>query len=162
MQKTYLQKEKNGKEKIKIIIAISAVFIFLAIFILTSGAKQKTLSKQPINNIETSASPPQSQNIENQAEATLLINKKEYKEKIIGTETVFRFMERLEEKGKINFKYRDYAGMGKFIEEINGIKNNGDANWIYYVNGQKAEVGVSNYEIKGGDVVSWQYEKGLN
>ena len=52
--------------------------------------------------------------------------------------------------------------MGKFIETINGVKGNGDQNWIYYVNGQKAQVGVSNYKIKPGDVVSWKYEENKN
>ena len=47
--------------------------------------------------------------------------------------------------------------MGKFIESINDLKN-GEKNWIYYVNGEKANIGVSNYKIKSGDVVSWKYE----
>ena len=49
--------------------------------------------------------------------------------------------------------------MGKFIVAINGVKGNGDKNWIYYVNGKKAQTGVSNYKLKSGDVVSWKYEK---
>ena len=47
------------------------------------------------------------------------------------------------------------------IEEINKVKNGGEKNWIYYVNGKKAEIGVSNYKIKEGDVVSWKYENSL-
>ena len=67
-------------------------------------------------------------------------------------------MEKLKSEGKINFVEKNYTGMGKFIESINGIKN-GEKNWIYYVNGQKANIGVSNYKIKNGDIVSWKYEK---
>ena len=72
------------------------------------------------------------------------------------------FMAELQKEGKINFKDETYSGMGKFIEEINGVKNNGEQNWIYYVNGKKAEIGISNYEIKAGDTVSWKYEKNIN
>ena len=68
-------------------------------------------------------------------------------------------MSQLRNEGKINFTEKNYAGMGKFIETINGVKGNGGQNWIYYVNGKEAQVGVSNYKINPGDVVSWKYEK---
>jgi len=73
--------------------------------------------------------------------------------------SVYDFMDTLRQEGKITFTEKNYTGMGKFIETINGIQSNGDQNWIYYVNNQKAKVGVSNYKIKSGDVVSWKYEK---
>ena len=44
--------------------------------------------------------------------------------------------------------------MGKLVEEINGLKNSGEKNWIYYINGKKANIGVSNYKINKGDIVS--------
>jgi hypothetical protein len=72
--------------------------------------------------------------------------------------TVYEFMNKLKNKDKINFTEKNYTGMGKFISEINGIKGNGVKNWIYYVNGVKAEVGVSNYKINKGDIISWKYE----
>lgn len=72
--------------------------------------------------------------------------------------TVYDFMQKLQKEGEITFKDKTYAGMGKFIEEINGIKNNGEKNWIYYVNNVKANIGVSNYKINKGDIVSWKYE----
>ncbi|MFA6586065.1 MAG: DUF4430 domain-containing protein [Candidatus Paceibacterota bacterium] len=76
---------------------------------------------------------------------------------ILGQITVYDFMNKLQKEGKINFKDKEYTGMGKFIEEINGIKNS-DKYWIYYVNGKKAEIGISNYKINYGDIVSWKYE----
>jgi len=66
-------------------------------------------------------------------------------------------MNQMQNESKIAFKDKTYAGMGKFIEEING-KKNGEKNWIYYVNNIKANIGISNYKIKSGDVVSWKYE----
>jgi hypothetical protein len=73
--------------------------------------------------------------------------------------SVYDFMTQLRNEGKINFKDKTYAGMGKFIEEINGIKGSNDKYWIYYVNNKRAEVGVSNYQLNPGDVVSWKLEK---
>lgn len=76
--------------------------------------------------------------------------------------TVYDFMDKLRNEGKINFTEKNYTGIGKFIESINGVKGHGEQNWIYYVNGKKAQIGVSNYKLKPGDVVSWKYEKLLS
>jgi hypothetical protein len=78
---------------------------------------------------------------------------------IPGEITVYDFISKLKVEGKINFTKKNYIGMGEFIDSINGIKNNQNQSWIYYVNGVEAQVGVSNYKIKIGDIVSWKYEK---
>ncbi|MFZ3015460.1 MAG: DUF4430 domain-containing protein [Minisyncoccia bacterium] len=89
---------------------------------------------------------------------TLLINEAKYTTNISEETSVYDFMDKLRTEGKIYFKDKTYSGMGKFIEEINGIKN-GEKYWIYYVNNKKANIGVSNYKINEGDIVSWKYEK---
>ena len=73
--------------------------------------------------------------------------------------SVYDFMAELQNEGKINFTEKNYIGMGELITGINGMKNNSNQSWIYYVNGKEAQVGVSNYKINPGDVVSWKYEK---
>ena len=78
---------------------------------------------------------------------------------IPGETSVYNFMDRLRSEGKITFTDKTYSGMGKFIEEINGLKNNGNQSWIYDVNEIEAQVGVSNYKINKGDIISWKYEK---
>ncbi|MFA6257949.1 MAG: DUF4430 domain-containing protein [Candidatus Paceibacterota bacterium] len=87
------------------------------------------------------------------------LNTIEFEDTIAGKISVYDFMSKLQNEGKINFTEKDYVGMGKLIVSINGIKNNGNENWIYYVNGVEAQVGVSNYKINLGDIVSWKYEK---
>jgi hypothetical protein len=72
--------------------------------------------------------------------------------------SVYDFMSQLQDEGKISFTEKNYTGMGKFIDSINGLKGSGAKNWIYYVNGMEAEVGVSNYKINKGDILSWKYE----
>ena len=88
----------------------------------------------------------------------LEINGTKYQSQIEGEISIADFMEKLKNEGKISFVEKNYIGMGKFIESINEIKN-GEQNWIYYVNGQKANIGISNYKINQGDIVSWKYEK---
>jgi len=91
--------------------------------------------------------------------STLEINGQRYEDNIATGTSVYDFMSKLREEGKINFTEKNYTGIGKFIDSINGVKGNGSENWIYYVNGIEAQVGVSNYKIKPGDVISWKYEK---
>ena len=51
-----------------------------------------------------------------------------------------------------------------YIEEIDGVQeddaNSGKKNyyWIYYVNGEKAAVGCSSYNLVDGDEITWNYE----
>lgn len=101
---------------------------------------------------------PISENIES-FKTILEINGTRYEDEIKGEISVYDFMNKLRNEGKINFTEKTYAGMGKLIEEINGLKNNGDKYWIYYVNDIEMQVGVSNYKIKKGDIVSFKYEK---
>ncbi|MBA62611.1 MAG: hypothetical protein CMJ76_09625 [Planctomycetaceae bacterium] len=59
---------------------------------------------------------------------------------------------------RILFKTR---GTGKltFIYEIDMISNEGRGkNWIFYVNGRRATIGVGAYKIKANDQVMWKYE----
>ena len=131
------------KEKTKKLIFIS----FLLIICLALISFYKNPQKQNINPVIESSSKT----------ATLFVNDAKYESKISDQISIYNFMNQLQNEGKITFKEKYYSGMGEFIEEINGIKN-GDKNWIYYVNNRKAEIGISNYKIKTGDVVSWKYE----
>ena len=111
---------------------------------------------QNINSISSPFIPAQ---MKETTQAFLEINEERLETTIEGKENVYDFMMKLQEEGKMSFKDRTYSGMGKLVEEINGLKNSGEKNWIYYINGKKANIGVSNYKINKGDIVSWKYEK---
>ena len=131
---------------------LTVIFILIAICVFLIRIYQ---TKTP----PTSPSPLQSSvKTEPESSAFFEVNGIKYEGKIPGEISVYDFMEKLKKDKKINFEARNYAGMGEFIESINGIKNS-DKSWIYYVNGKKAEIGVSNYKIKKGDIVSFRYEK---
>ncbi len=58
------------------------------------------------------------------------------------------------------FSGKEYPSLGFFVEEINGIKNDPGSGkyWIYYINGQTAQIGISNYQVKQNDLIEWKYE----
>lgn len=139
--------DKNNKKIIWLGFILS-LFFFL-IFVFTKDIGQNTNSISAISPIPVQT--------EKANQAFLKIDGKKLETTIAEKENVYDFMTKLQTEGKINFKEKTYTGMGKFIEEINGIKN-GEKYWIYYVNGKKAQIGISNYKINPGDVVSWKYE----
>jgi len=141
--------EKNNKKVIWLGLIIA--LFFFSIFVFTKDIGKNVGSVSPPSLVSIQAGKAN--------QAFLEINEKKLETIITEKENVYDFMVELQKEGKINFKDKTYSGMGKLIEEINGIKNSGDKNWIYYVNGKKADVGVSNYKISEGDIVSWKYEK---
>ncbi|TAN33391.1 DUF4430 domain-containing protein [Patescibacteria group bacterium] len=91
--------------------------------------------------------------------AKMLIGGQEFIFSVPAGATVYDAMKQLADEKKIFFSGKEYAGMGFFAEEINGLQNgDGGKYWIYYVNGQQAKVGVSSYLIKSSDIISWVYE----
>jgi hypothetical protein len=154
----------SKRKKILIIVGIVAL-----IFLVGQNVLERTLGSRNVLGTHSLNDDGQrkfsAENFRGESEnisskiSILEIDGKRYEEEITEKTSVYDFMSRLRNEGKINFTEKNYIGMGKFIESINGIKGNGKQNWIYYVNNKKAEIGVSNYEINGGDIVSWKYEK---
>ncbi len=85
------------------------------------------------------------------------IQGKSYFVEIKDGDTVYDAMKNLQ-KDKINnfsFNYKEYSGLGIFVEEINGVGGDGKY-WIYTVNGNEASVGVSKFKLKSGDIINWE------
>ncbi len=164
------------KRKIRIGIVVTITLLFFSIFILILNIKPK----QQISPITDPISDPISkaygvtpltqkenkkintnseENFKTKQIAFLEINDDKYESEIVENTSVYEFMDKLRKQGKINFIEKNYIGIGKFIEGINGIKSKKNKYWIYYVNEQKANIGVSDYKINPGDVVSWKYEE---
>ena len=141
---------KNNKKIIYFGFIISLFFFLIFVFTKDIG--------QDINSVSPPPETPQEKTAE---QAFLEINGKRINTIIADNTDIYSFMKKLQEENKITFTDETYSGMGKFIKEINGIKN-GEKNWIYYVNSKKANIGISNYKIKPGDVVSWKYEDNIN
>ena len=133
------------KNRTKIILLLILLLLLVRVFIVLNKYKK---------NIHGS----QQETINTNGQTTLEINGIKYTDSITQNESVYNFMEALQNKGKISFKTTTYTGMGKFVEEINGLKSNGEKYWIYYVNNKKANIGVSNYKLSPGDIIAWKYE----
>lgn len=75
--------------------------------------------------------------------------------------TVFDLMIKADSQyDDFSFKGREFSGLGFFVEQINGLAQDKEKGfyWIYYVNGKKAPVGISQYKLKNNDIITWKYE----
>lgn len=92
--------------------------------------------------------------------ANLTVEDKNYSADLSEGATAFDLMKKAEEQG-FSFSGKEYTGMGFFVEEINGKKNDSEKGlyWTMYVNGTLSPVGVSGYMIKEGDKIEWKHEK---
>lgn len=113
-----------------------------------------------INN-QKNDGPKKIQN-ENNIKVTLSVLDKKYETEIKKGVSVFDAMKMIEEKSiasnPFSFKYKEILGLGSFVTEINGTKGSPGKYWIYYVNNEKATVGVSGYILKDGDIIKWNQE----
>ena len=92
---------------------------------------------------------------------TLEVADKKYQTQVPAGSTVYDLMKILQLEQNLQFVVKEYSGLGAFVEEINGLKNDSTANkyWLYYINSQPAQVGISNYQLQANDLISWRYEK---
>jgi len=93
--------------------------------------------------------------------AFLEVQDKRYESNISQNISVYDFMIQLQEAQDFQFSGKDFFGVGFFVEEINHVVEDtrNRVYWIYYINDQKAKVGVSSYTINPNDIITWKYEK---
>lgn len=63
----------------------------------------------------------------------------------------------LQDSHTVEVKHYDF---GDLVQSIDGVEASASGYyWIYYVNGQTANVGASQYQPKMGDLILWRLEK---
>jgi len=139
------------KYKIKNRKIILGIIAFLAVYLLLGAYFNFTKPK----NIEI-----QKEESINQIQTTLNVLDKTYDISIEAGTSVYQAMQKLQNNNSENFSFhgQEYQSLGFFVDKINGIKNSPDKYWIYYINNQKASVGVSKYILKSGDIITWKQE----
>lgn len=93
--------------------------------------------------------------------ATVVVSGKRYEASISENQNIYDLMTTIRNNSKgddFTFKVKDYQGMGYFVDVINGVSGSSGAYWIYYINEEKASMGISQYIVKDGDVIRWAQE----
>lgn len=91
---------------------------------------------------------------------TIIITGQSYPIEVSPGSTVYTAMESLSESGTIPVAFKNFSGLGYFVDAINGQTSDTiqAKYWIYYINGQKATRGISQVQLNSNDVISWKYE----
>ncbi len=97
---------------------------------------------------------------DNSAINTILIEGENYERAFVEDRTVYAMMLLLKEEELLSFEAKDYGELGFLIEKINGVSNSVDEDlyWIYYINDNQSNMGVSQYVLEPNDLVEWRYE----
>lgn len=115
----------------------------------------------PTASVETkNIEPPQVNTATTTLSSTIIINDTQYPLSLPEKSTAYDAMQALVQRKQISILMKEFSGIGYFVEEINGLKNNNQTGeyWIYYINDQSAKVGISAYTLKQNDKITWKYE----
>ena len=102
----------------------------------------------------------ESQEQENLIEATLVVEDRTYAVSVSEGSSAYDLMVKARETSDLQFKGKEFPGLGFFIQEINGLEQSPRLGkyWMYYINSTKAEVGISAYTVNSHDIILWRYE----
>lgn len=88
---------------------------------------------------------------------------KERNEKIAGTQVIKydgvdgkNALEILKKSANIR---TEETVIGVFVSKINDVENDNQHYWMFYVNGDLANVSADQYQTKNTDKIEWRYEK---
>ncbi len=75
--------------------------------------------------------------------------------------TVHQLMKQAATQCDFSYTVKDFTSLGAFVDELGGVQSDQREGkyWIYYVNGKKANVGVSTYRVQAEDLIAWKYEQ---
>ena len=91
--------------------------------------------------------------------ATLVVNERRYVFPVTNSMTVADAMHELASAADLHYTAREYAGLGIFIESIDGKPGTKDEGWFLYVNDVSAARGASQTIVKTGNIIEWRFKK---
>ncbi len=81
-------------------------------------------------------------------------------EKFKQGENLFDFTKNELARKNITFEYQEYPSLGSMVTKIGDKKSSEkDGYWQYWINGEYASVGASDYLLKPGDKIEWRFSK---
>lgn len=158
--------DKNNTHKIYSVIPGSQALITKKIDTNGTPTPKAKTEKEPIVNRSLAPTNPSSTTTKNDdinkvntINISVEINGQKYPLSLLKKSTAYDAMIKLVNDKKINAIFKEFTGLGYFTDEINGVKTdkNSGTYWIYYINGQSAQVGISQYILKNNDLITWKY-----
>jgi len=124
------------------------------------NSKKEEVYKEENLVIEFNTSETEKETEETYLNYGLILNSEKITGIFLEGDSLYDSLLLMKEKELINFEEKNFSGLGAYIYSIEGIsenRRNGEY-WIYYINNEKANVGVSNYLLKEKDEIRWHLE----
>lgn len=120
--------------------------------------KESSAKKSKSSNVTSQGSDVQTQ--QQISVSFTIANGSSYTASVPSGSTVEDAMNALKEQG-FEYSVISYSGIGSYVSQIEGVQEDGRAGmyWIYYINGVKAQSGISTTSIANGDHIVWRLEK---
>ncbi len=159
-------------QKILIILFFSVLLILFSYLFLNKNGKNTKLYTNENIVTDNLTEIPEDKNIENieikkdievidekELNFELKVFDKLYISNFKEGDTLEVAMGRLDkEREDFSFMVSKHSSLGSFVEEINNIRGRMGKYYIYYINGKSADVGISKYILKEGDIINWNLE----
>ncbi len=143
----------------KNLLAAAIFFVFVAAFIFLKNYQTLGTTPNPSYSSSTVSQTLVASATEKKISVNFSAGDKKYSLAVSAGSSIYDAMNILASTTDFSFKASFYPGLGYFIDEINGIKNQSGEYWTLYVDGSYSNVGASSYKLKDGDSVEWKYEK---
>lgn len=145
-------------KRIILYILLGATVVLVAFFLRIHPNVSETLSGTPVvSDISDSFGEAGAQKT---IPVQLVVEGVSYDLRVPLGSSVYDVMKQARETRGLEFQGRDFSGIGYFVEEINGKRQDLKVShfWILYMNGQKAKAGVSSSFVNNQDIIEWKYE----
>lgn len=76
----------------------------------------------------------------------------------VYAQTAYEALEKLSKDNNLSVEIKQYK-FGKMVTGIGTVANSQDKSWLYFVNGQAAQIAADRYVVHPGDAVEWKYGK---
>lgn len=145
---------RNLIQRKSLIGLLIVIVVLVGIYAVFFAQKTAVIQEQ---SPSVSIAPPK----ENLISASLVVDDNTYEVSLPQGSSAYDLVRIAADQTDFSFKGKEFKGVGFFVEEIMGIAGDTKENkyWIYYINGEKAKVGVSDYTVQPEDTITWKYEK---
>lgn len=121
--------------------------------------------EEKINNTRTMARVPseqktQKEETDNQNTKSIVVVAGDTKINLFFSNDIslYEILTQAKNRNQLLFEGKNYPGLGFFVTDIGSLHASDGKSLLYYINGEKANVGVSAYLLKDKDIIEWKLE----
>jgi hypothetical protein len=154
---------------ITLIIVISTILSYVSFSVLPATQTSKEIPTLPnsyptgkasVEIAKTSTIKEKTTDIflKNTANVTVLFGEEKVNLSVSPNTIFYNALMEAKNAGKITFSGKNYPGLGFFVTDFGELHAGSGKDLLYYINSKEANVGVSSYVLKDGDVIEWKLE----